>query len=197
VISNKVARLLGLTAAACLAACTTVTDGRALTNSSTVTSSGIPATSSTTASSIPHKSPTDKNDGTSFDPCVAYGDEDLRAVGLNPATGEDIDSSLQRGCLWSGAGWRVQVTVLNGSIDRFFNQDLFPGVEPITVEGLNGARYRDEPGDMRSCYIELPSQQATVGIILMVSDAPALKQIPDACTKAVEVATLTARKLPR
>lgn len=196
-ISIKIVRLLGLVATACLAACTTVTDGRALTTSSAVISSGTPAASSTTASSIPHKSPSDKNNGTAFDPCVAYGDEDLRAVGLSPATGEDIDSSLQRGCIWSGAGWRVQVTVLNGSIDRFFNQDLFPGVQPITIEGLKGATYRDEPGDMRSCYIELPSQQATVGIILVVSDAPALTQIPDACTKAVEVATLTARKLPK
>ncbi|MUM23359.1 DUF3558 domain-containing protein [Mycobacterium sp. CBMA271] len=170
--------------------------------SSSAAQTTVSTTSSTTStpaptSTIPHKPPTSKNDGTSFDPCVTYGVDDLRGVGLDPASGVDIGSALLRGCKCHATGWRVQITVLNGTIDRYLNQNLFPGALPITIERLNGVTYRDEPGDMRSCFVELPSQQATVGIILVVSDAPALKQIPDACTKAVEVATLTAKKLPQ
>ncbi|AMU53783.1 hypothetical protein A3O02_00055 [Mycobacteroides abscessus] len=128
---------------------------------------------------------------------MAYGTDDLRAVGLDPSSGKDIDSALLRGCKWYGAGWRVQVAVLNGSIERYRDQKLFPGSQPIIVDGLSGVTYRDEPGNMRNCFVEIPSQQATVGTIVEVSDAPALDQIPDACTKAVEVATLTAKKLPK
>ncbi len=183
---------------ASLTACTTETAGQAIGTSSTsaqATKSNTGATSST--SSIPHRSPTSKNDGTTFDPCVAYAENDLRGVGLDPSSIKEIDSTLLRGCKWYGAGWRVQITVLNGSIDHYLDQTQFPGAQSITIEGLSGATYRDEPGDMRSCYVELPSEKATVGIILAVSDAPALEQIPDACTKAVEVATLTAQKLPK
>ncbi|BAX95364.1 hypothetical protein MSTE_00011 [Mycobacteroides stephanolepidis] len=196
--AGRVALLSGFLAAASITACTTQTGGEPLGTSST----GATATKSTTsaptsASSIPHRSPTSKNDGTTFDPCAAYGDNDLRGVGLDPTSIKEIDSTLLRGCKWYGAGWRVQITVLNGSVDHYLDQTQFPGAQPITIEGLNGATYRDEPGDMRSCYVELPSEKATVGIILAVSDPPALDQIPDACTKAVEVATLTAQKLPK
>ncbi|OHU62958.1 hypothetical protein BKG85_16040 [Mycobacteroides chelonae] len=188
----------GFLAVASIAACTTETGGKPLSASSTSAQASKSSTTATTsASSIPHRSPTDKNDGTTFDPCAAYGDNDLRGAGLDPASVKEIDSTLLRGCKWYGTGWRVQITVLNGSVDHYLDQTQFPGAQPITIEGLNGATYRDEPGDMRSCYVELPSEKATVGIILAVTDAPALEQIPDACTKAVEIATLTAQKLPK
>ncbi|MBN7437930.1 DUF3558 domain-containing protein [Mycobacteroides abscessus] len=178
-----------------LTSCGTVTNGTAV--SATSATSTEEAASTTSAPAIPHQPASKNNDGTTFDPCVAYGTDDLRAVGLDPASGKDIDSALLRGCKWYGAGWRVQVAVLNGSIDRYRDQKLFPGSQPIIVDGLSGVTYRDEPGNMRNCFVEIPSQQATVGTIVEVSDAPALDQIPDACTKAVEVATLTAKKLPK
>lgn len=58
----------------------------------------------------------------------------------------------------------------------------------ITIEGLNGATHRDRPENMRNCFVELQTQQATVATILEISDPPALQDIPDACTKAIEVA---------
>lgn len=194
----RIALLPSFLLIASLTACTNETGGQALSTSS---ASAEPTKSSTMApsshSSIPHRSPTIKNDGTTFDPCVAYPDNDLRGVGLDPASIKEIDSTLLRGCKWYGPGWRVQITVLNGSVEHYLDQTQFPGAQPITIEGLSGATYRDQPGDMHSCYVELPSEKATVGIILAVSDAPALEQIPDACTQAVEVATLTAQKLPK
>lgn len=179
--------------------CTTSTDGHAISAGS---ASGrqdrtITATTAATAvSTVPHQPPNSKNNGTTFDPCVAYTDDELRSVGFDPAKTVGTESSLQRGCKYYGAGFRVQISVLNGPIDRFYRQDLFAGSKPITIGGRTGAIFRDEPANLRNCFLELPSQQATVGAIVEVSDAPALDQIPDSCTKAIEVATLTASKLP-
>ncbi|WP_232785643.1 DUF3558 domain-containing protein [Mycobacteroides chelonae] len=190
--------ILGLLLTLCPTACTTQTPGIAR----NADSSAAQPTEATTAvapstSTIPHRPPTSKNNGTTFDPCVAYSPDDLREVGLDPTSIKEAESTLLRGCKWYGPGWRVQIQVLNGSIDRFLDPTLFPGSRPITIDGLNGATHRDEPGNMRNCAVEIPSQQATVSTIIEVSDAPALDQIPDACTKAVEVATLTAKKLPK
>ena len=188
----------GLLVAASISACTTETDGQAL----GATSSGAQPTQSSISAtapspSIPHDPPNKNTDGTAFDPCAAFAPDDLRGVGIDPATVKAADSRLSRGCKWYGSGWRVQVVVINGTIDRYLNQDLYPGSQPVTIEGLGGAIHRDEPGNMRNCFVELPSQQATVATIVEVSDPPALQDIPDACTKAVEVATVTAKKLPK
>lgn len=193
--------LLVTATALTLAACSTVTDGNV---STAPTSSDSPPSGASSGSkapetitSIPHQPPDKNTDGTTFDPCIAYTADEIRRVGLDPATIQDVPSHLQRGCKWKGAGWRAQVTVLNGSIDRYLDPKLFPGSQPVTIEGLGGATYRSDPGDMQNCFVEIPSQQATVGTIVEVTDTPALQQIPDACSKAVEVATLTANKLPK
>ncbi|WP_234802666.1 DUF3558 family protein [Mycobacteroides salmoniphilum] len=197
-MSPAKAPLLGLLLALSLTACTTETAGQAHSADSSAAQTAEATTAAApSTSSIPHRAPSSKNNGTTFDPCVAYGPDELRKVGLDPASIKEAESTLLRGCKWYGSGWRVQIQVLNGSIDRFLDPNLFPGSQPITIEGLNGATHRDELGNMRNCAVEIPSQQATVSTIIEVSDPPALDQIPDACTKAVEVATLTAKKLPK
>lgn len=172
-------------------ACSTVTSGEPSTTAAP-TSSAPQAARHTVA----HPPPSERNNGTSFDPCEAFTDDDLRSVGLDPATIKATKSSFVRGCIWNGVGWNVQIGVLNGSVDRYLNQDSFAGAQPIVVGGLNGVSYRDEPGNLRSCYVELPSEKSTVGTALDILD-PANAKIPDACTKAVEVATMLAPKLPK
>nr|WP_134071473.1 DUF3558 domain-containing protein [Mycobacteroides salmoniphilum] len=180
-----------------LSACTPSTGGQGISKLPTSASRPAGTSATTTVSTVPHQPPNAKNNGTTFDPCVAYTPDDLRSVGFDPEKTAGVESALVRGCIFYGAGFRVQIIVLNGTIDRFLRQDLFPGSRPITIDGLGGVTHRDSDGDIRSCYVDLPSQQATVSAIVVVSDAPALTQIPDACTKGVEVATLTAKKLPK
>lgn len=91
----------------------------------------------------------------------------------------------------------MQQTVLNRPITDYLNQDLFPGSAQITIEGLNAVRWRDEVGPQRVCHVELPAQKASARTPVRVRDPQAQKVIPDACTKAMNIATDTAKKLPQ
>lgn len=162
----------------------------ALTASSTPPTNTLPG---------PHPPPTDNNNGTSFDPCMAYTADELKSWGVAPGSVEDkgVGDTMQRGCKWTGDGWVVQQLVVNQLIDRYFNNPSFPGAQAITVDGLTAAQYRKPVDDMTICYIDLPSQQASVGTIVSVRDRKAKQLIPDACTKALEIASDTAKKLPK
>ncbi|SKU75811.1 MULTISPECIES: DUF3558 family protein [Mycobacteroides] len=197
---------MSLPIAACIVAltaagCTDTTGGIAKTDSSASKQSASASTSTPVTNTLPspHPGPTDNNNGTSFDPCLAYSADELRAWGVKPGSVEDLANtpSLQRGCAWSGDGWDVQQTVLNRPISDYLNQDLFPGSEQVTVEGLAAVRWRDEVDPQRVCYVELPAQKASVGTIVGVRNPQAQKVIPDACTKAMSIATDTAKKLPK
>ncbi|MCA4749575.1 DUF3558 domain-containing protein [Mycobacteroides abscessus] len=178
---------------------TTVTSGDATTASSVNTSAVVTSPAATNTLPGPHPPPNDNNNGTSFDPCLAYSAAELKSWGVAPGSVEDIANSpgLQRGCVWYGDGWDVQQTVLNGSVDRFRNQELFPGSEPVVIEGLDAVRWPDEVDPKRVCYVELPSQRATVGTIVGIRNPQAQRVIPDACAKAMAIATDTAKKLPK
>lgn len=149
-----------------------------------------------TRHTIAHPPPSERNNGTSFDPCEAFTDVDLHSVGLDPSTIKASDSSFVRGCNWDGVGWYAEIGVLNGPVDRYLDQNHFPGSQRITVAGLNGVTYRVPPDDVRGCFIELPSGQATVGTIVQILD-PASAKISDGCVKAVEIATMLGPKLPK
>lgn len=62
---------------------------------------------------------------------------------------------------------------------------------------LGAVEWRDDVDPQRACDIEIPSQQSAVGTLVRVNDTHAEKVIPDACTKAMEIATVTATKLPK
>lgn len=198
---NKLSMLLIANCAAVLAtlACstTTTTSGDPTTASAASSAASSPTVTNTLPG--PHPPPTDNNNGTSFDPCLTYTADELKDWGVSPGSVEDIANSpgLQRGCIWYGNGWDIQQTVLNRSVEEFLNQKLFPGAEPVTIGGLNGVRWRDEADPQRVCYVELPSQNATVGTIVGIRNPKAQKEIPDACTKAEAIATDTAKKLPK
>ncbi|NKY19981.1 DUF3558 domain-containing protein [Tsukamurella spumae] len=72
----------------------------------------------------------DRTDGTSFEPCSAYTDGELRALDINPATVEDaakVDSANYRGCHWRGNDYSVarggtqysQVVGLEMTLDEY------------------------------------------------------------------------------
>ncbi|BBZ82650.1 hypothetical protein MABM_25660 [Mycobacteroides abscessus] len=118
---------------------------------------------------------------------------------MAPGSVEDkgVKDTIQRGCLWKGDGWVLQQLVVNRQLDEYLDQELFPGAEAITVGGLSAVKFRSPPEDMTGCYVEIPSQKATVGTIVSVRDSKAKQAIPDACTKAVAIAEDTAKKLPK
>lgn len=197
---RSVSALAVCAAAVGLTSCSTsiITSVDATTASSTSPVSG----SSTTATNTlpgPHPPPTDNNNGTSFDPCLAYTAAELKKWGVAPGSVEDrgVGDTVQRGCKWTGDGWVLQQLVINQLVDRYFNNPSFPGAQAITVEGLTAAQYRKPVDDMTICYIDLPSEKASVGTIVSVRDRKAKQLIPDACTKALEIASDTAKKLPK
>lgn len=178
---------------------TTITSVDATKASSTGSVGASPSAMATNTLPGPHPPPTDNNNGTSFDPCLAYTADELKSWGVAPGSVEDkgVGDTVQRGCKWTGDGWVVQQLVVNQLIDRYFNNPAFPGAQAIAVDGLTAAQYRKPVDDMTICYIDLPSEKASVGTIVSVRDRKAKQMIPDACTKALEIASVTAKKLPR
>ncbi|ANO23036.1 hypothetical protein BAB79_05100 [Mycobacteroides abscessus] len=193
--------VLAVCAAVGLSGCSTstITSIDATKASSTGSVAGSSSTVATNTLQAPHPQPNTNNNGTSFDPCLAYTADELKSWGVAPGSVEDkgVKDTIQRGCLWKGDGWVLQQLVVNRQLDEYLDQELFPGAEAITVGGLNAVKFRSPPEDMTGCYVEIPSQKATVGTIVSVRDSKAKQAMPDACTKAVAIAEDTAKKLPK
>ncbi|RIU19750.1 DUF3558 domain-containing protein [Mycobacteroides abscessus] len=193
--------VLAVCAAVGLSGCSTstITSIDATKASSTGSVAGSSSAVATNTLQAPHPQPNTNNNGTSFDPCLAYTADELKSWGVAPGSVEDkgVKDTIQRGCLWKGDGWVLQQLVVNRQIDEYLDQELFPGAEAITVGGLSAVKFRSPPEDMTGCYVEIPSQKATVGTIVSVRDPKAKQAIPDACTKAVAIAEDTAKKLPK
>lgn len=182
-----------------ISACGTTTGGIASTAPS---AAGAPSTNTTVSNSLvsPHPAPNQHNDGTTFDPCLAFTADELRSWGVNPESVEDAGAPdrIQRGCTWIGDGWFTYVAVLNRPVSDYLNQENFPGSKPIQVGGLDGVTYQATGSGLPDCWVELPSQQASVGTLVSIQD-PKLgpKAVPDTCAKATAVATVVAGKLPK
>ncbi|TDZ96877.1 DUF3558 family protein [Mycobacteroides salmoniphilum] len=196
------AQRLALAAASALvlAGCGSTVSGDA----KTAPASGSSGTGNATSSSspagntvpAPHQTPNTNTDGTPFDPCLAYSAAELGKWGLDPATVKGVDDGLQRGCIWDGKGWYVQQLVINRSISEYLDTDNYPDAQPLTIAGLQGSQHRLSQPGTGFCSVQIPSQRAVVATLVRV-DPEAANKIPDACTKAIEIATDTAAKLPK
>ncbi|WP_100451177.1 DUF3558 domain-containing protein [Mycobacteroides abscessus] len=191
------AALISVAVAVNLSACGTTTGGIATTAPSIAGSSSTSATVSNSLTS-PHPPPNQYNDGTTFDPCLAFTADELRSWGVKPETVEDNGSPdlVQRGCTWSGDGWFINITVLNRPVSDYLNHDNFPGSQSTQVGGLDGVTFRAAGSD--NCWVSLPAQRASVGTSVSILD-PKLgpRAVPDTCAKALAVATVVAGKLPK
>jgi hypothetical protein len=69
----------------------------------------------------------ERNDGSIFEPCIAYSARELRALGIDPGSIED--AAVSRGPNYRGCGWRmpaslVSQTVLNqGGLKEYLARD--------------------------------------------------------------------------
>ncbi|SIL89084.1 Protein of uncharacterised function (DUF3558) [Mycobacteroides abscessus subsp. abscessus] len=180
-----------------IAGCTGSTGGIAKTEPSSSSSSASATVTNTLLE--PHPTPTDNNNGTSFDPCLAYSADELKSWGVMPGSVKDlgIGDTIQRGCRWSGDGWELQQLVIDRPVDDYLNQQLFAGSEAVMIEGLKAVKWRDEADPQRVCHVELPSEKSAVGVLVGVNSPQAMKAIPDACDKALSIAADVAKKLPK
>ncbi|OHU31658.1 hypothetical protein BKG76_00095 [Mycobacteroides franklinii] len=198
---NRPTFLLGVAGIVALAVAGCAESTKAITKTESSSTTGSPPASSTVTNTLlePHPAPTDNNNGTSFDPCLAYTAVELKSWGVKAGSVKDlgIGDTIQRGCRWSGDGWELQQLVINRPVDDYLNQKLFAGSESVTVGGLRAVKWRDEADPQRVCHVELPSQQSTVGVLVGVNSPQAHKTIPDACDKAMSIATDVANKLPK
>ncbi|WP_237172687.1 DUF3558 family protein [Mycobacteroides abscessus] len=144
----------------------------------------------------PHQAPNANTDGTSFDPCSAYSSAELNKWGLDPASVKGVDDGLQRGCIWNGKNWYVQQLVVNRSISEYLDTNNYPDAQPLTIAGLQGSQHRLSQPGTGFCSVQIPSQRAVVATLVTV-DPEAAGAIPDACPKAIEIATDSAAKLPK
>ncbi|SIM24977.1 Protein of uncharacterised function (DUF3558) [Mycobacteroides abscessus subsp. abscessus] len=195
-----------LVAVAAIASCSTTTSGSPAPAATTSTSVSGSSSSSTTSVSVPytltapHPPPGKKNDGTSFDPCVAYTADEIRSWGVDPSKVEDIAArGLEyRGCNWSADGWSIEQGVINNPISDYLNTPVYPGSRAQNIGGLDGVVYQSPATGDSMCTAALPSQQATVHVIVGIyNEKTGRKAVPDLCAKAVEVATFVATKLPK
>ncbi len=201
------ARILAplVAAIAVIASCSTTTSGSPAPAGTPSTS--VPGSSSPTSSvsipytlTAPHPPPGKKNDGTSFDPCVAYTAEEIRSWGVDPSKVEDIATrGLEyRGCNWSADGWSIEQGVINNPISDYLNTPVYPGSRAQNIGGLDGVVYQSPATGDSMCTAALPSQQATVHVIVGIyNEKRGRKAVPDLCAKAVEVAAFVATKLPK
>ncbi|ORB52132.1 hypothetical protein BST43_19450 [Mycobacteroides saopaulense] len=195
-------RLALLTAVALtIAGCGGPVAGDAVTAASSTSSRGATPTSPTVTNTLPgpHPPPNQNNDGTTFDPCLAYTASELSGWGIDPATVNDvaIDDTLQRGCTWKGDGWVLQQLITNRSISEYLDPANYPDAKPLTIAGLQASQHRLGQAGTTFCSVQIPSQKAVIATLVSVRDSKAENQIPDACTKAIQIATDTAGKLPK
>lgn len=177
--------------------------GDAITPTATESSGAVAATGSSPSVSNtlpgPHPPPNQNNNGTTFDPCLAYTAAELKAWGIDPTTVNDVavDDTLQRGCTWKGAGWVLQQLITNRSISEYLDPANYPDAKPLTIAGLQASQHRLGQAGTTFCSVQIPSQKAVIATLVSIRDTKAEKEIPDACTKAIQIATDTAEKLPK
>ncbi|KPG25086.1 DUF3558 domain-containing protein [Mycobacteroides abscessus subsp. abscessus] len=197
---------IGLACAATLltAGCSTSTG---ITKPADVTGSPSPSASSTASAqpqvsstlTAPHPPPNHWNDGTSYDPCLTYTAEQIRAWGVDPAKVSDVGAEDRqlRGCRWSADGWSVEVSVANSKVSSYLDAELFDNPRSITVAGLQAVQYDGGNQQAPACTVVLPSQSSVVGVLVVIVDPKRAKGVSDPCSKATEVATAVAPTLPK
>lgn len=140
----------------------------------------------------------DRNNGSTFEPCIAYSDDELTAIGIKPATRRDAamsESPNYRGCHWDvGASSTVSQIVTNqGSLADYLRhhgerQWRLAATTTGRTVAIGDSRFDD------GCSAVFKSQGAIV-----VSHTPIWNGDIDsrgACGWVIEFAALAAGKAP-
>lgn len=143
----------------------------------------------------------ERNDGTSFEPCTAYSDHEIRALGADPSTLTDVmisESPNYRGCRWYSSDRAVTFSQTLGdekSLDAYkAKQSSRPWQPDRTIGGRRviATNERDT-----GCFASFMSEGAIVHSAYSVSvfGKPSPGLVTE-CNKAIEWATLAISKAP-
>jgi hypothetical protein len=138
----------------------------------------------------------ERNDGTSFEPCIVYRSDELLALGIDPTTIED--AAISRGPNFRGCHWRMpasytsQIVVGRGSLPHYVRSHAEVEWRPqIQAHGRTIA-YGSQGPDQ--CMAAFKSEAAIV--VTSVSWWFAGKWPGTACEWVVKFASLAASKAP-
>ncbi|MEU9806497.1 DUF3558 domain-containing protein [Mycobacterium sp. NPDC050853] len=204
---SRATRLAVVATVGCvLVACSIPTTGEAVrptspnSRESNSSVSPLPTVSSTLPG--PHPPPNEYTNGTTFEPCTAFGADELRNWGVDPTNVEDVGvgNPLLRGCRWrpTNRSWSLGIRVHNSAVEKYLQPDnTLKLQEPITIGGRSSA-VNSPDGRQTSCDVIVPSEKAVVIFTVNVySGDEGPKLVPDACNKAIDVATAVAGRLPQ
>ncbi|WP_343952370.1 DUF3558 domain-containing protein [Tsukamurella spumae] len=144
----------------------------------------------------------DRTNGTSFEPCSAYSDAELRALEINPATLADaakVDSANYRGCHWRandytsarGGGQYSQIVGHKMTLDEY---KRYMSTLRWRADRVAHGRRIAVAAEFDNCVAAFSSEQAIV-----VTIAAWTKPSPDLtveCERAVAFASLAISKAP-
>ncbi|WP_232015599.1 DUF3558 domain-containing protein [Tsukamurella paurometabola] len=144
----------------------------------------------------------ERNNGTTFEPCTAYSDEEMRALGADPATLEDVmisDSPNYRGCQWQSpdrTGYFSQELGNEVSLETYkAKQSHRPWQRDRTIKGRNVIVTTERDS---GCFASFMSQGAIIHSVYY-ADGKGAQPSPGLvteCNKAIEWATLAISKAP-
>ncbi|MBA4022015.1 MAG: hypothetical protein C0482_06590 [Gordonia sp.] len=141
------------------------------------------------------------NDGTTYEPCVAFSDEELLRFDVDPTEVEDaaqVNGQGSRGCNWTmpdafGLGQVVTdsgslVDYRRGTPELNWMPDIAEGGRTIGVFGLNG--------DPSTCSTYVQSQYSGVVTNVSISSDPKARAKLNACSIAIDFTRAYIDKIP-
>ncbi|MBS4104427.1 DUF3558 domain-containing protein [Tsukamurella paurometabola] len=142
----------------------------------------------------------ERNNGTSFEPCVAYSEDEIRALGADPRTLADAaisDSPNYRGCHWQssdGVGRYSQIVGNERSTEAYKAKQSY---RPWQADRLINGRVLIVSTENAGCFASFMSQGAMVHSSFRIGSAgtPSADLVTE-CNKAIEWATLAISKAP-
>ncbi|GAB3125578.1 hypothetical protein GCM10027289_00050 [Tsukamurella serpentis] len=143
----------------------------------------------------------ERNDGTSFEPCTAYSDAELRSLGVASQTLSDAaisESPNYRGCHWqspNGSGRFSQIVGNEKSTSDYKAKQSARPWQPDRVVNGRIVIVATELGD--GCLASFMSRNAMVHSSFRVTSPgkPSADLVPE-CEKAIAWATLAISKAP-
>lgn len=141
------------------------------------------------------------NDGTPFEPCVAYSDEELEHFEINPAVLEDVaqvDGQGTRGCRWNMPNrFDIGQVVTNSqSLDEYRNASLDLRWKPdLVVSGRVVGNFVVNDGQDSTCSTYVQSYGAGVVTNVIASTSSEGKAV-DTCKLAVDFTRAYIEKIP-
>lgn len=166
----------------------------------------VPKVSSTPVRSLPfvpkfEGRTNERNDGTSFEPCVSYSDEELRVLGADPSTIVDAATSIApnyRGCYWQSpdhVAFFSQIVGNEKSLERYKAKQSWRPWQPDRM--INGREVILTTERDSGCFASFMSQGAMVHSSYRIGSAgkPSADLVAE-CNKAIEWATLAISKAP-